>query len=179
MLLSCLNLQWLPCTLRMKSKCLTVGHKTTFPILILVTFSFFSYMGLWTSYCIPWSVLDPIPAWATLNPSLRLSEGITFQEAFSHSPVPVQMWPTYILAFTPVMQCHVTCQSKELLTDTHTSFLLLNLQFSGLIKAMNGIYFSLLASVTFIIMGFCSYKIRLYQDPFQFPESRFYCSNAC
>ena len=28
-------------------------------ILILVTFSFFSYMGLWTSYCIPWNVLDP------------------------------------------------------------------------------------------------------------------------
>ena len=134
-------------------------------------FSFWSLSHFYLTWAsghhihIPCNVLDPIPTWATLSPSLRLSEGINFQEAFSLSPVPVEMWPTYILPFTPVMQCHVTCQSKEFLADTYTSFLLLNLQFSGLIKAMNGIYFSLLASVHLYNNGFLFLQNKIIPRP--------------
>lgn len=46
-----------------------------------------------------------------------------------------------------------------------TSFLLLNLQFSGLIKAMNGIYFSLLASVHLHNNGFLFLQNKIIPGP--------------
>lgn len=112
-----------------------------------------SYVDICTWCSITWNVLDPIPAWVTPRPPLRLSEGITPSKKTSPRPL---SWLWWTCVHFHSHHSAVLLASWGAL-GRHT-FLLLNCQFrcleNDLIKAKDSMHLSLLSSAHLHKNGF-------------------------
>lgn len=148
MSLSCEILQWLPSTLIMKSKCVTMAHKSPFPILSLVT-SPFSYMGLCTCCSVTWNGVEPSLLWWLLIPLKTQWRHHSFQEAFPSFP------SMNVIQLCPWLPSHHMLLYYLLVWGAHLFIAQSSIQlFREWLKAMSGIHLSLLSSAHLHRNGF-------------------------